>query len=93
MGHDRTHADDRALDRDRSVRRRPATVDESGREAAAAGPPGLLDLQRAAGNRSVVKLLESQGLLSQHGDQHEQHADAVMAGTATGDGPARTHSR
>jgi len=88
MGHDRAHDDDHATDRDRSQRRRTATRDENGRAGAAAGPPGLLDLQRAAGNRSVVRLLESQGLLSQHGDQHEQHADAVMTGTATAGGPA-----
>ena len=88
MGHDRAHDDDHATDRDRSPRRRAATRDENCRAGPAAGPPGLLDLQRAAGNRSVVRLLESQGLLSQHGDQHEQHADAVMTGTATAGGPA-----
>lgn len=84
MGHDRAHA----TDRDRSPRRVAATRDENDRADPAAGRPGLLDLQRAAGNRSVVSLLESQGLLSQHGDQHEQHADAVMTGSATADGPA-----
>ena len=84
MGHDHAHhEDDHAAQRDR-LPRRPSREDD-GRGA---GPPGLLDLQRSAGNRSVVTLLESQGLLSQHGDEHEQHADAAMTGAATTEGPA-----
>lgn len=86
MGHHHVHDDDHAIDRARPPLRTAAG--RHGDDAGPDGPAGLLGLQRAAGNRSVVRMLESQGLLNQHGDEHEAHADAVAAGTASGTGPA-----
>jgi outer membrane protein OmpA-like peptidoglycan-associated protein len=67
--------------------RRANRQDESDESAAVSPSATVLGLQMSAGNAAVVQYLQSQGVLSAPGDEHEQEADraahsVVAAGQA-----------